>query len=423
MTSDYSPETSVFSRQQRRCHLILMLCLPEPEVTLEMYCQLNGVEDAVARQDIAEVTLEIQRYHQLIIEQDQQGLLRLNGAQLNQRLCLLHGLRRALRLSPDFVCHYFTPRIRQRLQRNEVSKALYDEHNLQALIQHCSRQLMREYNARDRHFLQIYLQYSLAHDCLVDFNPEQARWLSVKTEYALAQEILRCWHRQGYQPTSADDAIPLALLFSQLHIPSVSQPVGEHESQLLLAIQQLILRFQQLSGMQFSNHDELCAQLFSHLGQALERVQFAVGIDHTLVEDVARQYPRLLRTTRAALVEFEQQFSLQFSDEELGLTAIIFGAWLMQENALHEKQVLLLTGFDRELERCVEQQLRELTLLPLNIKYLTVDDYQRNSAPKGISLVITPYVTTLPLFSPPLIHAELPLGEHQQRSIRALLES
>ncbi|MFG1174423.1 stationary phase inducible protein CsiE [Erwiniaceae bacterium CAU 1747] len=423
MTSEDSPQTSVFSRQQRRCHLILMLCLPEPAVTLDMYCQLNGVEDTVARQDIAEVSLEIQRYHQLIIEQDQQGAIRLSGAQLNQRLCLLHGLRRALRLSPDFVGNYFTPMIRQHLQRNEVSKALYDEHNLQALIQHCSRQLTREFNVRDRHFLQVYLQYSLAHHCLVDFTPEQVSWLSAKMEYALAQEILRCWHRQGYQQTSADDAIPLAMLFSQLHIPDISQPVGEYESRLLLAVKQLILRFQHLSGMQFRCHDELCAQLFSHLAQALERVQFAVGIDHTLVEDVARQYPRLLRTTRAALVEFEQQFSLSFSEEEQGLIAIIFGAWLVQENALHEKQVLLLTGCDSELERCVEQQLRELTLLPLNIKYLTVDDYQRNSAPKGIALVITPYVTTLPLFSPPLFHAELPLGEHQQRSIRALLES
>lgn len=423
MTSEYSPETSVFSRQQRRCHLTLMLFLPETAVTLDTYCQLNGVEDAVARQDIAELTQEIQRYHQLIIEQDQQGALRLSGAQLNQRLCLLHGLRRALRLSPDFVCHYFTPKIKHRLQRNEVSKALYDDHNLQALIQHCSRQLMREFNARDRHFLQIYLQYTLAHDCLEDFDSEQISWLNTKTEYVLAQEIVRCWLRQGYKQTSADDAIPLALLFSQLHIPCVNEPVGEYEAQLLLAIKQLIQRFQHLSGMGFSRHNELCAQLFSHLAQALERVRFTVGIDHSLVEDVARQYPRLLRTTRAALIEFEEQFSLRFSEEELGLIAIIFGAWLMQENALHEKQVLLLTGYDSELERCVEQQLRELTLLPLNIKYLAVDDYQRNSAPKGISLVITPYVTTLPLFSPPLIHAELPLGEHQQRSIRALLES
>lgn len=87
----------------------------------------------------------------------------------------------------------------------------------------------------------------------------------------------------------------------------------------------------------------------------------------------------------------------------MGLIAIIFGVWLMQERSLQEKQVLLLTGHDRDLERQVEQQLRELTL---NIKYQDVADFQRHSAPKGIALVITPYATPLTVYSPLLIHAE-----------------
>lgn len=219
------------------------------------------------------------------------------------------------------------------------------------------------------------------------------------------------------------DPALLALMFSQLHIPLPEHCQRENEWQLLQAVEQLIQRFQALSGMHFSNEAGLSAQLYTHLAQAVERTHFAIGIDHALVEDVAQQYPRLLRTTREAIADFEQHYGLQFSDEEMGLIAIIFGAWLMQESALQEKQVLLLTGHDRDLERQVEQQLRELTLLPLNIKYQDVADFQRHSAPKGIALVITPYATPLPLYSPPLIHAELPLGEHQQHSIRALLES
>jgi len=423
MTPVYSPETSVFSSSQRRSHLLLMLCLPEPVVTLELVCQLNGVDDAVARQDIAEVALEVQRYHRLVVKLDRQGGLLLHGESLNQRLCLLHGLRRALRIAPDFVSNYFIPAIKRNLQCGAVSKALYDERNLQALILYSSRQLLRDFSPRDNQLLQIYLQYSLFHNGAIDFSQQQTDWLIAKEEYRLAQNIIRCWHKHGYPSFNADAAAMLALLFSQLHIPAIARTTGDQEAQLLIAVQQLILRFQHLSGMQFSRREELCAQLFSHLAQALERARFAIGIDPTLMEDVAQQYPRLVRTTHAALVEFEQHFSLQFSSEERGLVAIIFGAWLMHDSVLHEKQVLLLTGADGELERLIEQQLRELTLLPLNIKYLAVDDFQRDSAPKGISLVITPYVTTLPLFSPPLIHAELPLGKHQRHSIRTLLES
>ncbi len=95
----------------------------------------------------------------------------------------------------------------------------------------------------------------------------------------------------------------------------------------------------------------------------------------------------------------------------------------MQSSALQEKQVLLLTGDDPELEQDVEQQIREITLLPVNITYQRVEDFQRDGAPREVDVIISPYVTSLPLFSPPLIHAELPLTEYHQQRIRYLLES
>lgn len=58
---------------------------------------------------------------------------------------------------------------------------------------------------------------------------------------------------------------------------------------------------------------------------------------------------------------------------------MIFGAWLMQENDLHEKQIILLTGNDSEREAQIEQQLRELTLLPLNIKHMSVKAFCRQA--------------------------------------------
>ncbi|MEX0631399.1 hypothetical protein M8494_01890 [Serratia ureilytica] len=51
--------------------------------------------------------------------------------------------------------------------------------------------------------------------------------------------------------------------------------------------------------------------------------------------------------------------------------------------------MLLLTLDNPQLEEEVEYQIRELTLLPLNIKYLPLSDYLRGGAPQGITLVIT----------------------------------
>lgn len=150
---------------------------------------------------------------------------------------------------------------------------------------------------------------------------------------------------------------------------------------------------------------------------------FAIGIDNTLPEEFARLYPRLVRTTRAALAGFESEYGVHLSDEESGLVAVIFGAWLMQENDLHEKQIILLTGNDSEREAQIEQQLRELTLLPLNIKHMSVKAFLQTGAPRGAALIIAPYTMPLPLFSPPLFYTDLTLTTHQQEQIRKMLES
>ncbi|MCR1565631.1 stationary phase inducible protein CsiE [Mixta sp.] len=413
----------LFSSSQRRCHLLLMLYLPDPLLTLESLCQLNGVDPSLARQDIAEVDEEIQRYHQLGIHYQQDGSLLLQGSELDRRLCLLHWLRRALRVSPVFIENTFTPALRQHLQTRQIEKLLYDEHNLQALIQHCAGRLQRNFSPRDRLFLQLFMQYSLCHTRLAAFNAQQRQWLEKKAERLAAQDVIRHWQRRCRFAPDASEIDFFTLLFSMIHAPSVGLAQQLWEQQLLEQTRLLIARFQAQSGMRFSDERGLCSQLYTHLAQALDRCHFAVGIDKSLSEEVIRLYPRLLRATRTAIEAFENHYGIRFSAEELGLIAVIFGAWLMQENALQEKQVLLLTGENAALESRLEEQLRELTLLPLSVKYLPMRDFQRDGAPKGVTLVISPYTTPLPLYSPPLIHAQQPFTAQQQQRIRLLLES
>ncbi len=82
---------------------------------------------------------------------------RIHGIELDRRLCLQRGLR----FSEAFVCEHFAAPLRQRLKVMKIEKALYDEINLQALIQHCSLKLSRDFSARDRLFLQIFMKYGL----------------------------------------------------------------------------------------------------------------------------------------------------------------------------------------------------------------------------------------------------------------------
>ena len=419
----FAPATApLFSRSQRRCHLLLLLFLPAPALTLEKLCQLNGVDPAVARQDIADVGDEIQRFHQLELHQMVDGSFRIHGTELDRRLCLIHWLRRALRLSQAFVCDHFVPALRQRLKVLKIEKALWDEINLQALIQHCSLRLMRNFSPRDRLFLLIFMKYALCQRQAALFNERQRSWLSEKAERIAANDVIHHWQKRCHLMPDASETDFWTLLFSLIHAPDATQLSAPQARRLMSATEALIARFEQLAKTRIRNQHELKIQLYTHLAQALDRSHFSIGIDNSVALDVARLYPRLMRTTERALYHFSSDFGTQFSAEETSLVAVLFGAWMMQESALQEKQVLLLTGVDAALEQLLEQQLRDMTLLPINITYQDMLHFQREGAPRDVALVVTPYAISLPLFSPPLIHAELPLSDHQQQRILQLLE-
>ncbi|WP_297201155.1 stationary phase inducible protein CsiE [uncultured Pluralibacter sp.] len=417
---------SALSSPQRRCQILLMLYLPDRAVTAGSICRINNVNDATADADLAETLDELRRTHRLEIVTRDDGRLHLEGTALDQRLCLLHWLRRSLRVCPEFIVTHFAPSLKMRLKEAGISRILYDDTNLRALVNRCSRNLNRRFDARDCDFLRLYLQY-----CLLQQHPQNApvfsdaqrRRARNSAEYQVAAEIARHWQRRTLQDAHPDEHLFLALLFMMLKVPDPQRDSHTQEVRLYRAINQLIDRFQQLSGQPFNNRARLRDRLYIHIAQATNRALYGIGIDAGLPEGAQRLYPRLMRTTQAAMAPFEAYYGLRFSAEELGLVAIIFGAWLMQESDLQEKEILLLTGDNSALEQELEQQLRELTLLPLNIRQQTLATFEREGAPKGVALVVTPYAVALPLFSPPLIHAAEPLSVRQRQHICQMLET
>ncbi|WP_049688167.1 stationary phase inducible protein CsiE [Yersinia aldovae] len=410
------------SGQQRRCHMVLMLFMPASVVQLDTISQLNGVDLTTTRQDIAEVASEIQRFYHLQLNANPDDICLIYGSRLDKRLCLIHWLRRGLRYCPHFIENHFAPCLYQALSWDE---RLLSEH-LPQIVSQCEPHLNRRLNEKDRQFLQLYLAYC-AWENQQQIPPElsqtQQQWLTCKPALAAADSLYHAFNPLLNQPLDSIERDMLVLMLTMIKAHSYHSSQSAEDERLITAINQLIKRFKQLSGMAFSsNNDALVNQLFAHLAPAIERCYFNIGIDNSFLEEVNRKYPRLLRATQQALTEFEQEYQIQFSAEEIGLIAISFGAWLMQENALHEKQILLLTRNNLALEEQLEQQIRELTLLPLHVKYLPHDVYLQSGAPAGTSVVISPYAVRQPESTPPLIQVLLPLTEQQIKQLHKVLE-
>ncbi|AHM75371.2 stationary phase inducible protein CsiE [Yersinia hibernica] len=409
------------SGQQRRCHMLLMLFMPASTVKLDTISQFNGVGQPTTRQDIAEVANEIQRFYHLQLSTQANKSCLIEGNRLDKRLCLIHWLRRGVRYCPEFVEHHFAPSLYDALSWDN---RLISE-DLPKIITQCEPYLSRQLNEKDRQFLQLYLAYCAWENrqhTLPELSLTQQHWLTRKPALVAADSLFDSFNPLLGHPLDKIERDLLILMLTMIKAHSYHSSQSAEDARLFKAIDQLVLRFQQLSAMTLSSNEMLMSQLFAHLAPAIERCYFNIGIDNSSLEEVNRQYPRLLRTTQQALIAFEQEYQIQFSPAEVALIAISFGAWLMQENALQEKQVLMLTQNNPELEQQVEQQIRELTLLPLHIKHLPTDTYLQSGAPAGTAVVLTPYAMQPPESLPPLIQVLLPMSEQQNKQLRRLLD-
>ncbi|WP_145594291.1 stationary phase inducible protein CsiE [Yersinia aleksiciae] len=409
------------SAQQRRCHMVLMMFMPANKVQLETISQLNGVGLPTTRQDIAEVANEIQRFYHLQLSTNGDDNFLIQGSRLDKRLCLIHWLRRGLRYCPHFVENQFIPSLYQALSWDD---SVLSQH-LPQIVSQCEPHLNRQLNDKDRQFLQLYLAYC-AWESQQQAPPElshtQRQWLKCKPALAAADSLFDSFNPllgcplPGH-PLEKIERDILILMLTMIKAHSYHSTQSTEDARLINAIHQLVMNFQQISAMTLSRNETLITQLFAHLAPAIERCYFNIGIDNSLLEEVIRKYPLLLRTTQQALVPFEQEYQIQFSVDEVGLIAISFGACLMQDNDLQEKQILLLTRNNPELEEQLEQQVRELTLLPLHIKYLPHDIYLQSGAPTGTAVVITPYAVRQSESTPPLIQVLLPLSAKQNKQL------
>lgn len=224
-----------------------------------------------------------------------------------------------------------------------VSKTFYDGRNLDALVRHCVNRLTRNFSNRDHQFLTLFMQHSLGRHVRTEFTAAQIAWLSSRPEQRVALEMVRHWQKRCEVVPDDSEVMLLALMFSQLHTPLSEHACHQHGYRLLSDIKQMVVHFQQLSALRFSDEQGLCAQLYTHLIQTPERSLCTIDIDNSLAEEMVRLYPRLLRTTRETVLYIEEGYNLCLLQQEIALIAIIFGALLEQE---------------------IEQQLRELTLLP-----------------------------------------------------------
>lgn len=322
------------SAQQRYCHLMLLLFTPGKPVGLTTISRLNRVLPEVTQQDIRAVEQEIDYFHHLRIVHHPLTGYRLSGSAGAQRLCLLHWLKRALRLTPNAVETLFLPRLNA-----EAESTPYHTPAIDDILTQAEPELLRCFSDAERavitHFLHYCRRQQRQEARLAPFSPRRQIWLRQKAEYPIARRL--CDTVLPLSSNAEYDFITLMLrLLKTYRYPPAAT---DEDRQLLQQIDALIERVESETGCRFSQRETLRRKLFTHLGPAVERCLFGLRIDDSLLEEISRRYADLLTLTRTALRGLEQSYRLSIPQEELCLIAVTFGAWLAQEGALQENGV------------------------------------------------------------------------------------
>ncbi|ARU94930.1 stationary phase inducible protein CsiE [Tatumella citrea] len=413
------------SRSQRQSYLTLLLVIADHSLSAARL-QLPDMPDLTeTEQDLHLLTDILRNNYQLqLVSLPGEGY-RLTGSELQKRICLFSHFRRLLRQTPS-LANIIALKVEQRLQNRKLPSLVFGSETFTQFIPATlPSQLCSHLNDSNLLLLQLVLNYSFASAERVRFNTRQREWLGAKEWLPMANNIATYCQQQGMPATllPEDEVRFLALLLTLLDTPSGNLQHGHLQTQLMNASGQLIHRFGLLSSIDMSGNISLQQRLYCHLSLAIERHYFSIGIDNSVSNELIDMYPGMFRLTSQALSVFEQQYQLTFSRQETMLIALLLVSGAMEVTGYEERQIIVLTNDNPELEQEVERILRESVLLPVTVHRQTLNSFRQYGAPRGVALVISPYIVQLPLFSPPLIHTELPITDHQQECIRKILSA
>ncbi|MFN0466550.1 PRD domain-containing protein [Salmonella enterica] len=412
------------SADERRVNLLLHLaCRIQPTFTQHI-SELNRVSRNTTLGDIALLKQQLQQ-QQLTLSVDKKQGYRLDGSDLALRLAVQQILQHALKYSD----HQAEARIAQILLGQLAAAGLNEQRVRQvvdAQLEQAEQQLFRTFTDKDRRVLHYMLLFTLL-DTLNGHYPEfsvvQTRFLREQGECDVAAGLNAGLARELNLPDISSNTLFISLLLSASKKVTPLSELNGKNSRLMATVRHLIMQFQALSGVYLQNAEQLESQLFSHLGPAIHRCLFGMHSENVLREEILQRYPLIFRFCRQSIVTLEQEYQVTFCDDELSYIVISFAAWLDRRPETGEQHLLLVTEGGLSSTAILENQLRNLTVLPLHIERVSASQIQQHGIAGHIRLVVSTIALNCKIPAHvSFIQTQHMLSDTEKQQLRLMLE-
>lgn len=380
--------------EERRDHLLLNLVCSSVPLFTQQLSEINNVSRNTTLDDLNTLKSVLQKQHDLLLQVSKKEGYHVTGGQLERRLCIHQMLQHSLKYAHAQVEARVELVLRKhltehRLCASEVRNAIIFSIGL------AEGQLDCEFSDKDKRLLVYMMMFSLLETVkgnYAEFTPAQINALRSQPECLAAASIHSHLSEQLDVGDITSNTLFLTLLLS-ISKKIASSPTGDaNDRRLTLCIRQLVEQFQSLSGVYFSDVSSLVVRLFSHLGPAIHRCLFNIKSENVLREDVIQSYPLIFQLCRQAIQGMETEYQVVFNDDELSYITISFAAWLDIKPETGEQIVLLVTEGGMSSTAILENQLRNLTVLPLSIRHLSYSKFMAQPLPVGTRLVVSSIV-------------------------------
>ncbi|MGL4724635.1 MAG: PRD domain-containing protein [Scandinavium sp.] len=412
------------SAEERRDNLLLHLaCHPEPAFTHHL-SELNLVSRNTTLEDLSLLKQHLQ-HQQLTLAVDKKQGYRIEGSDLARRLAVQQTLQHVLKYSDNQAESRTAQIFLQPLEKRGKNPTEVQQ-RIESRLKQTEQQLNRTFSDKDRRALKYMMMFSVL-DTLKghypQFTPVQTRFLREQTECEIAAALNTSLARDLGFPEISGNTLFFSLLFSASKKVTPLQGLEQADSRLMAAVKQLIMQFQALSGVYLLDVEQLESRLFSHLGPAIHRCLFGMHSKNVLKEEILQRYPLIFRLCRQIIVSLEQEYQVAFCDDELSYIVISFAAWLDRRPETGEQHILLVTEGGMSSTAILENQLRNLTVLPLLIEHLSASQLQQQGIGPHIRLVVSTIGLRCPIPSHVgFIQTQHMLTDSEKQQLRLLLE-
>lgn len=176
-------------------------------------------------------------------------------------------------------------------------------------------------------FIPFVIQRILKSKTITTIKEYELNVLRSYPEYDLVSQLLKFFEINLEVSENEIFYIETLLLSSQINfISAESKYAPQKFTGLDSIVEKVILRFQQISGVDFGNTHELKKNLYVHLLACYYRVRYGVKYQNRLLKQIKKNYGNVFSFTRFSIQPFEAFCKHSISEDEISLISIYFGA-------------------------------------------------------------------------------------------------